>query len=158
MKKRACKLLFIISIVAILGLTACNKSSEEEKPAEECHHVYGEYIVDGDYHYQKCTLCGHESEKEAHRGGTATFEHKAICDVCGAEYGELLPSPNIDQWYNTRQANESGIINFIKQGMKQYGLSFHDYMWSEHLKEVEFQYDRKIVRSSFYTKYKNLFE
>ena len=65
---------------------------------------------------------------------------------------------DIDQWYNTRQANESGIINFIRQGMKQYGLSFHDYMWSEHLKEVEFQYDRRIVRSSFYTKYKNLFE
>ena len=65
---------------------------------------------------------------------------------------------DIDCWYNTRQANESGIINFIKQGMKKYGLSFHDYLWSEHLKEVEFQYDRRIVRSSFYTKYKNLFE
>lgn len=65
---------------------------------------------------------------------------------------------DIDRWYNTRQANESGIINFIKQGMKQYDLSFHDYLWSEHLKEVEFQYDRRIVRSSFYTKYKNLFE
>jgi len=65
---------------------------------------------------------------------------------------------DIDRWYNTRQANESGIINFIKQGMERYDLSFHDYLWSEHLKEVEFQYDRKIVRSSFYTKYKNLFE
>ena len=65
---------------------------------------------------------------------------------------------DIDQWYNTRQANESGIINFIRQGMEQYGLSFHDYLWSKHLREAEFQYDRKIVRSSFYTKYKNLFE
>ena len=65
---------------------------------------------------------------------------------------------DIDRWYNTRQANESGIINFIKQGMERYDLSFHDYLWSEHLKEVEFQYDRRIVRSSFYTKYKNLFE
>lgn len=74
------------------------------------------------------------------------------------EDNEFLLFLNIDQWYNTRQANESGIINFIKQGMKQYGLSFHDYLWSEHLKEVEFQYDRRIVRSSFYTKYKNLFE
>lgn len=65
---------------------------------------------------------------------------------------------DIDRWYNTRQANESGIINFIRQGMEQYGLSFHDYLWSDHKKEVEYQYDRKIVRSSFYTKYKNLFE
>lgn len=65
---------------------------------------------------------------------------------------------DIDRWYNTRQANESGIINFIKQGMKQYGIGFHDYLWSDHKQEVEFQYDRKIVRSSFYTKYKNIFE
>ena len=65
---------------------------------------------------------------------------------------------DIDQWYNTRQANESGIINFIKHGMKQYGLSFRDYLWSDHLREAEFQYDRKIVRSSFYTKYKHLIE
>ena len=65
---------------------------------------------------------------------------------------------DIDRWYNTRQVNESGIINFIRQALKQYELSFHDYLWSDHKKEVEFQYDRKIVRSSFYTKYKNLFE
>lgn len=65
---------------------------------------------------------------------------------------------DIDRWYNTRQANESGIINFIKQSMKQYKIGFHDYLWSDHKKEAEFQYDRKIVRSSFYTKYKNLFE
>lgn len=65
---------------------------------------------------------------------------------------------DIDQWYNTRQANESGIINFIKHSMEQYDLSFHDYLWSDHLREAEFQYDRKIVRSSFYTKYKHLIE
>ena len=65
---------------------------------------------------------------------------------------------DIDKWYNTRQATESGIINFIKQGMIQYELNFHDYLWSDHLKEVEYQYNRKIVRSSFYTKYRNFFE
>jgi len=65
---------------------------------------------------------------------------------------------DIDRWYNTRQATESGMINFIRQGMKQYGLSFHDYLWSNHKREVEQQYNRKIVRSSFYTKYKNFFE
>lgn len=65
---------------------------------------------------------------------------------------------DIDKWYNTRQANESGLISFILHGMKQYDLSFHDYLWSGHLKEAEQQYDRKIVRSSFYTKYKSFFE
>ena len=65
---------------------------------------------------------------------------------------------DIDRWYNTRQTIESGMIQFIKQGMEQYGLSFHKYLWSDHKKEVEKQYNRKIVRSSFYTKYKNIFE
>lgn len=65
---------------------------------------------------------------------------------------------DIDRWFNTRQAIESGMINFIRQGMQRYDLSFHDYLWSNHKREVEQQYNRKIVRSSFYTKYKNIFE
>ena len=65
---------------------------------------------------------------------------------------------SVDRWFNTRQAIESGMINFIKQGMQRYNLSFHAYLWSKHKREVEQQYNRKIVRSSFYTKYKNIFE
>lgn len=63
----------------------------------------------------------------------------------------------IDRWYNTRQAIESGTVDYIKKGMNKYGLSFHDYLWSDHLREVEYQYNRKIIRSSFYTKYKKIF-
>ena len=37
-----------------------------------------------------CTLCGSEyGELAAHTGGTASCTAKAVCDVCGNEYGDL---------------------------------------------------------------------
>ncbi len=35
-----------------------------------------------------CDLCGYIREGAGHRGGTATCREKAICEVCGLEYGE----------------------------------------------------------------------
>ena len=37
-----------------------------------------------------CTICGEPKGGEDHTGGTATCENKAVCTVCGAEYGQLL--------------------------------------------------------------------
>ena len=65
---------------------------------------------------------------------------------------------DIDKWFNTKQCHESGMINMIQKGMKETGLDFYDYLYSKRLKKIELQYDRKIIRSSFYTKYKNILE
>ena len=48
--------------------------------------------ADGKYHYHKCTHsgCSEILDKANHSGGTATCEDKAVCSVCGAEYGEKL--------------------------------------------------------------------
>ncbi|MCI6501670.1 MAG: hypothetical protein MSA49_00295 [Clostridia bacterium] len=48
--------------------------------------------ADGTYHYHKCTHsgCSVILDKANHSGGTATCENKAVCSVCGAEYGEKL--------------------------------------------------------------------
>ena len=48
--------------------------------------------ADGTYHYHKCTYsgCSEILDKADHSGGTATCENKAVCSVCGAEYGEKL--------------------------------------------------------------------
>ena len=48
--------------------------------------------ADGKYHYHKCTQsgCSVILDKANHSGGTATCENKAVCSVCGAEYGEKL--------------------------------------------------------------------
>ena len=68
-----------------------NSEPEEQQQKEETqhNHTWGEWKVDGDYHYRECTVCHEKSEKEHHHGGTSNCEHKAVCEVCGAEYGAL---------------------------------------------------------------------
>ena len=48
--------------------------------------------ADGKYHYHKCTHsgCSEILDKANHSGGTATCENKAVCSVCGLEYGDKL--------------------------------------------------------------------
>lgn len=56
---------------------------------ENC--TYGtEYTANEDNtkHIQTCTLCEYE-KSEAHSGGTASCIQKAVCEICGQEYGEF---------------------------------------------------------------------
>lgn len=53
------------------------------------HDFGGTYAKNADTHWLECD-CGHTEGEEAHRGGTATCEEKAECEVCGNEYGELI--------------------------------------------------------------------
>lgn len=48
--------------------------------------------ADGTYHYHKCTHsgCSVTLDKADHSGGTKTCENKAVCSVCGLEYGDKL--------------------------------------------------------------------
>ena len=64
-----------------------------------CGEAYGElaaHVADSNYkynadgHWTACATCGTPmSNQEAHTGGTADCQHKAVCDVCGQPYGEL---------------------------------------------------------------------
>lgn len=42
-------------------------------------------------HWYKCEDCDATFNEENHRGGQATKKEKAICSVCNAQYGKLLP-------------------------------------------------------------------
>ena len=46
---------------------------------------------DADYHWHDCQTvgCGNKIDKASHCGGEATCIHKAICSICGVEYGEF---------------------------------------------------------------------
>ena len=101
------KLLFTVLSLIGLGLTSCGGSGGEqggqqggEQPGGEVTpggdggetqhtHTYSGYEHDANQHWQVCTGCHEATAKEDHRGGSATCEHKAVCEVCGAEYGEL---------------------------------------------------------------------
>lgn len=47
------------------------------------------WINDDKYHWHECS-CGEIDQKAEHSGGEATETEEALCEVCGASYGELL--------------------------------------------------------------------
>lgn len=78
------------------GKATCTKKAVCEFCGEEygeCEpHNYGnEYESDGTYHWKKCQNegCDATTKKEEHKGGEATTTKRAVCEVCGAEYGDL---------------------------------------------------------------------
>lgn len=99
------------------GTATCLKKAVCDFCGEEygdlADHTYGDtYKTDGKYHWKECEVCGQETEKEAHKGGTATTTKKAVCDVCGAEYGDLKketpkPAATTTVKNNTRPAKKT---------------------------------------------------
>ena len=62
----------------------CNTCTYER----EITHSYTDLEHDSQGHWYECE-CGDGTEPEAHSGGTATCEDRAICSTCGQQYGEL---------------------------------------------------------------------
>ena len=57
-----------------------------------------------------CATCGTPmSNQEAHTGGTADCQHKAVCDVCGQSYGELDASNHTGgtRWVQTAETHQA---------------------------------------------------
>lgn len=78
------------------GTATCTKKAVCEFCGEEygeyaSHNYGGKYESDGTHHWKKCQNegCDAATEKEAHKGGEATTTKRAVCEVCGAEYGDL---------------------------------------------------------------------
>ena len=63
---------------------------------------------EGWYAYEECARCSHSTkivrEKLPHRGGVATCAEKAVCELCGQEYGEKPKHEYSEKYYN----DESG--------------------------------------------------
>ena len=69
-----------------------NEITKESTVIPQIEHSFSTaYKSDSTNHWHECE-CGAKSDEAAHSGGTATCIHKAICSVCGAEYGELDPN------------------------------------------------------------------
>lgn len=59
-------------------------------------HTYnGEWLYDGAVHWKKCDKCNETTVPESHGGGTADCLHKAVCTVCGQEYGNFAAHTEI---------------------------------------------------------------
>lgn len=84
-----------------------------------CGESYGElaahvadstYKYNADGHWTACAVCGTPmSNQEAHTGGTADCQHKAVCDVCGQPYGELDASNHTGgiRWVQTAETHQA---------------------------------------------------
>lgn len=84
-----------------------------------CGESYGElaaHVADSNYrynadgHWTACATCGTPmSNQEAHTGGTADCQHKAVCDVCGQPYGELDASNHTGgiRWAQTTETHQA---------------------------------------------------
>ncbi len=84
-----------------------------------CGESYGElaahvadstYKYNADGHWTACATCGTPmSNQEAHTGGTADCQHKAVCDVCGQPYGELDASNHTGgtRWVQTAETHQA---------------------------------------------------
>lgn len=57
----------------------------------DVHHVSDTWSGDETYHWHDCEDCGEQHAKDVHTGGTATCTLKAVCTVCGRQYGRLNP-------------------------------------------------------------------
>ena len=73
----------------------CTKCGFEITPAGHYEHTADSEwhnSADGKYHYHECTQsgCSVILDKADHSGGTKTCENKAVCSVCGLEYGDKL--------------------------------------------------------------------
>ena len=50
------------------------------------------WYFDATSHWHQCTGCGEQLDVANHTGGEATCVSKAVCEVCGAAYGETNPN------------------------------------------------------------------
>lgn len=80
--------------------------NDKDHRCDTCYHLLGTCADNNNDH--KCDVCGKQLSECAdnnndhlcdtcckklteHTGGTATCTARAVCDICGKEYGELIP-------------------------------------------------------------------
>ena len=107
------------------GTATCTKKAVCDFCGEEygecASHNYGdEYESDGTYHWKKCQNegCDATTEKEAHKGGEATTTKRAVCEVCGAEYGAPKPADK------TTESKKDDTKPAVKAGRYDLGQRF----------------------------------
>lgn len=79
---------------------ACKICGAKDKETQ--HTVATEWSIDDKKHWHACTVCEAEIGAEAHTGGEATETSKAVCDICGNEYGKLLGQTMTFYYYDSK--------------------------------------------------------
>ncbi len=80
---------FAFSVVAFTG---CSKPNDDNSGTDDpvVHtHTLSDWVCSETEHWKTCSECNEVVDKATHTGGTAACTKKAICTVCGHEYGTL---------------------------------------------------------------------
>ena len=104
------KLLVALGLAVIMALSlTCFIACGEIDDVEHVHTWATEWSHDETEHWHACTGegCTEKNDVAAHLGGTATCKTKAVCEVCGGEYGELN-AENHESTEFTYTANNDG--------------------------------------------------
>ena len=130
----------------------------------------GEWVKDETHHWHECS-CGEIDEKVSHSGGEATTTAKAVCEVCGEEYGEfakpvyegeLAPLKtlfdSIGSVYST-QTNVYFNSNAVEQINNDFNMNFYCNLNSIYTSNYIYHYsDDLVVNDGYVTKDGNLYQ
>lgn len=78
------------------------------------------------------------------------YRGKSIYNLTGRIFRFL----GIDSWMNAIAVVDSGKLSMIKERAQELGMTPYDYIYSDHIKEVENQFDCEIRRKGYVDKYK----
>ena len=95
-----------VTITVRAAESALYSAAETSYKLTVSHKFSDTWSHDETSHWKECA-CGEISEKASHSGGEATTTEKAKCSICGAEYGELLPS-STDNNQNPGDSTQNG--------------------------------------------------
>ena len=108
MKKSLLKILtlFFALCMTLSIATACSGGNGDEGGNDAPAHVceFNNLKFNETAHWEECT-CGLTQNIEAHKGGSATVDSKAVCEVCNQEYGEKLTGTH-EHNYNQLKFND----------------------------------------------------
>lgn len=95
---KCCNVVAVENEKCSVGTATC----QSKATCKDCGAEYGDldmtnhgdeafsFVDNGDgTHSKEYSVCHTKVESEAHSGGTATCQVKAVCSICGAEYGDL---------------------------------------------------------------------
>ncbi len=94
-----------------------------EEPEHTCN--FATLTSDETQHWYVCE-CGEISEKESHKGGTATTTEQAKCEVCDTAYGELAqPEEPVEAPENAIVfTGSSDAVNRVEMGQENHTVEY----------------------------------
>lgn len=101
-------------------------------PIDALGHQWDEVQYNETQHWYVCTRCEKAGDAENHKGGSATCQEKAVCDVCHQSYGKVA-----DHVFKNYVTGETCEHNTVKVAKCEFGCGTSDYDLSGATKVVE---------------------